>query len=982
MISFKRFLLPALLLFFGCGTALAQSASFQAWGVNSAGQIWQWTGNGPWKNIPGSLTDVSIGSDGSVWGVNAGGTVFRRTGDTWSVVEGAPALVQLSVRNATEVWGVTADDTVKRWNGSQWLNVQGKLKNLSVAADGSVYGVNRGGKPWRWTGDGWQPMPGGLTQISVAKSGDAWGVNSADQLWRWDGKTWSLLADKQLSSVAVAADGTAWGLDRSGSIFRNEAGQWKQVQGGLVRLSVAVAAPANPDSGSIPITLNQNLNIQAPPTVVQVAPVPNISAPPVVISGILTMTETAPAPAPAPAPRQGLVVTGSVGGSSYPIGAVGTSKATCGVAGTGLCAAERAQFIHNASLDCPDGSFPDLGKSSCWSCPAGYTRSLAAVDSEKACQKPDPNQRGGFFAATYRGALCEAPSFHDPIRGGECYTCPEGYKRSLAHIDAPNACFVPAGEEFKRAEKVRSTIWPHECSSGTFWDGYNGGGCYTCGGYNRTGYPISDAKSCSRAVAEKQQTATNKGKAQCGPGEFFDPKIKGEQNFARGGGCWTCPTATDRTILPVDGGSACERAPGLLFASATRTKAMTCEATEIFDPINSNNSSMAWALKQRNAMPDSSPVSAAASGGTCWTCPAGSKRTVSEVYGGSACQPVGIKWQPAPYNQPGLFGLAGAEAVALKLVQERTLINEIIAGMKQGATAGSVPANFSQTVWDEIGTRPQDSAALKIAVFSRLVAAANSPSSATPDEIKLLDSAADNIKKFRIFMAQDALDAYRAWKGGQTYREGMYARSQLQTMVDVGTVPPDFEDITAETILGSLGASSASTTAIGLGLLPQVVRAKLFPHAFRATYYSLRAAQSAARSAAVAARLTQEATKIAVEAARAGAQAGAGISAMAASIGPQIIVTIGIEVLAVAIEQQIDIANAEPKLLTGLATAKNLQVDFPRLMSTQTGSAVAEGYWANLMSGPARVDGQARPAKSPDNLEAFASAATAAKSAL
>jgi hypothetical protein len=897
--------------------------------------------------------------------------------------------VQLSVGQATNVWGVTAADGIWRWHGAKWRLVEGVLRQVSVGTDGSVWGVNRAGAIFRRKGERWQSIPGELVQLSVGRDNNVWGVNSAGQIWRWDGTRWALV-DGELANVAVAADGTVWGVNRAGAIFRRSGDQWRVVQGVLVQVSVASSPVASspvassPADTSIPISLNQNLNIQAPTTVIQQQPIPNIQAPttPILLQGQTGIAVSPPPTTTTTATRvqdTPLVVGTPV--LPYAIGPVGASKATCGASGLGLCAPTVAVFVHNASIDCPAGTFTDVGLWSCWSCPAGYQRSTAPVDGERACQQSDPTQAGGFLAATFGGPLCPAGSFYDLVRGGECYTCPGGYNRSAAPIDAANACYVAATEVFSKPTRGRNTIWPTDCAAGQFHDLWDGGACWSCpSGYNRSAYPVYDQHACSKAVAEQQAHATVLQKAECGPGEFFDMKIAGTQDISRGGGCWACPTGADRTIFPVDEAKACERAPGFRYARATKARAMTCETTEIFDPVNSDNANVRGALNLHNAIPGAAQVTPASSGGTCWTCPPGSKRTTNTVFGGSACQPTGIAWKSAPYNQPGLFGLDGAEAVALKLVAERTTINNIIAGIKEGADAGSLPANFAQITWDEIGNRPQDSAVLKIAVFSRVVAAATQPASATPEEAELLASVIEHVRKFRVFMAQDALDAYQSWNTNRDYRSGMYLRSQLQSMTDLGEVPPDFEQITAETIFGSLTASGGASTAIGLALTSDKVFRLLFPHAQRVFF---RAAPKLIGAASTAARAGAAGTRVGVELAKAGAEVGGGLSGIAVSIGPQIIVTFAIEVLAVAIEQQIDIANAEPKLRTGLATASNYKVDFVRLMATPAGTTQAESYWANLMAGPAALaDGSRPPKAAPKNTQAFAQLAAAAKAAL
>jgi hypothetical protein len=258
-----------------------------------------------------------------------------------------------------------------------------------------------------------------------------------------------------------------------------------------------------------------------------------------------------------------------------------------------------------------------------------------------------------------------------------------------------------------------------------------------------------------------------------------------------------------------------------------------------------------------------------------------------------------------------------------------------------------------------------------MAVFSRVVAASNNPAGATPAELQLRDAAIDHIRKFRVFMAQDALNAYIAWKQNQDWRKSQYLRSQLQNAFDVGEVPPDFEDITAESIVGSLAAAGAMDTATYLAFTQTKLFTRLFPYAQRAVF---KPAEEAAK---------QIGTKIGTKVmAKVGTQTASGLSATVASIGPQIIITIGAEILAVAIEQQIDIHNAEPKLNTSLANARNASLDFARLMATPEGSSQAQGYWSQLMAGPAEVNGARGAAMPPRNLAAFTQSAQAAMAAL
>ncbi len=914
-------------------------ATLTVWGVNAAGQAMMRDTHGQWQQTPGTLSNVSIGADGTVWGVDKAGRVLNWDGANWKPMPGQ--LVQVAVGSALNVWGVSANDNIWNWDGRKWNQIQGKLTHVSVGCDRSVWGVNRAGQVWSWDGVKWTQMPGGLRKVAVGRRDNIWGVNANDDIWRWDGSKWTQVPGK-LSDISVSCAGAVLGVNRAGQVLSRDGSTWRQMSGSLVQVAHDSMFIVNLGSNYIEKPVSNQIDV----------PSSQISFPvgqPSSTTGQTTGQTTGPTTASTtdPAPARSDLGGGRIDGP-FVIGPVGKSMTSCGVQGTQLCGYKPAEFVHNSSSNCPAGSFMDIGRMSCWSCPKGFVRGGAAVDTERACTKADATAAQDFKPATFQSYLCPEGTFHDPLRGGECWKCPPGFNRSAASVEAPNACHVPMGENFSAATRTRVTPWPSDCANGSFFDIYNGGACYTCpAGHHRTAYHINDGKACSIFVAEQQAKAEVVQKAQCAVGEFFDMKIPGQQNTARGGACYTCPRTYDRTVYSVDDARACEIPAGVSYAVATRAQPLACEGDEIFDPISSANPDMEVSLNARNAAAPDNQVTKAAIGGTCWKCPSGARRSMFPIFGPSACDMAsGIRWQSARYNQPGLFGLQGGEAVALAMVKEKATIDAILADMKAGPLGDKLPPDYVDKAWEEISKTPQNSPALKMAVFARVVAASTTPARATPDEIKLRDDVIRNIRDFKVFMSQDALDAYRAWKGSEDWRKGMQKQSVLQQSVDIGQVPPDFEDITARTILGSLATSAAMDTAIYLGFTQTSLFQRLMPFAQRARFTAVRFAQgtkSAART------LGKAVSETGIEFAKG---ATSGVTASVGSIGPQIIIAIGIEVLAAAIEQQIDIANAEPKLLTSLANARNAPLDFARLMTTQEGTSEVMGYWSQLMAGP------------------------------
>ena len=43
---------------------------------------------------------------------------------------------------------------------------------------------------------------------------------------------------------------------------------------------------------------------------------------------------------------------------------------------------------YKGKAGCPDGQFWDVATGSCWSCPEGYSRTIFPVDGTSACEKP------------------------------------------------------------------------------------------------------------------------------------------------------------------------------------------------------------------------------------------------------------------------------------------------------------------------------------------------------------------------------------------------------------------------------------------------------------------------------------------------------------------------------------------------------------------------------------------------------------------
>jgi hypothetical protein len=576
------------------------------------------------------------------------------------------------------------------------------------------------------------------------------------------------------------------------------------------------------------------------------------------------------------------------------------------------CGAKPAKFESKALGTCPSGSFLDIVLWQCWKCPAGYDRTLAGVTTERACGQRDSSVRGELGRAQFKGSLCPAGAFFDPIRDGECWSCPAGFERSVFTVEGDTACHLPGREQLFRAVRYNkgTGLIGTDCPGGQFWDGIDGF-CYSCEGARRTGSSVRSDDSCARVVPEAWARARIVKKAGCDAGEIQDPR--------NGGECWRCPQSWDRTVYPIQESQACEKGGGMRFAKATYEAALTCPASQLFDFVD---------------------------GGTCWSCPAGYKRGLVSVKSPTACVAGTIDWFTAPYPHPGLFGLPGGEASALEALRERQMIEDAFAEVATGL--GKPLAEVRKKGWSEIAKEPENSSVLRAVVLSRLVEALQGKAPMTPALQQLAASFAEHVRQYRTYVAKDALAAYDAWKAADEYWRLRAAKNpqSMTMMADFGTVPPDFQEIVGTGNAVGLAAGGAFGTMATMSLAQPGVKKAIFP------YVKSKAARlDRARNLKAMNKIGSEVIKTTERTApKAGFELGGDLVAGFMAAGPQIIIMIAIEIISKGVEQFEEIRNARPKLETAVATAGQ-PVDLRRMLASDEGIDDVMAMWSMAVSG-------------------------------
>ncbi len=375
------------------------------------------------------------------------------------------------------------------------------------------------------------------------------------------------------------------------------------------------------------------------------------------------------------------------------------------------------------------------------------------------------------YVGAYKLNLSCPSGFYDPIYGGTCWKCPDntdskgGWIRSAKEVTGDEACWRVPKEQLVSATKVKKTAWAWECSSGSFWDPYDWGGCWTCPSDNprRTAYPVYGSNACATPVNEtrnavfltfngcpKPDAETMKLKGKRLPGKPFLDIAGGWNQGVASGGCYSCPvTDEEGNIL----------------------------------------------ITQRNGAP---------------------------IYGENKGCDVLFKWKPGYFPEPGIAGLAGMKdfiAESKLLDSEKLTAGLYFQAESRGMKIGSPEAKeWVSRQWQQIARAPYQSEAFRMLVYQNLlVVAALAPEQRTPTQVKLLNAFQEHIKQRRTYIAQMGLAMYDAWKAYDEKAKQSVKQSALQVAFDYGTVPLDFHaTLGAAMSLGGVGAAVAGATTAGL----------------------------------------------------------------------------------------------------------------------------------------------------------------------
>ncbi len=242
--------IPALTSVSATLTQISVGVDGTAWGVNGSGQVFVYnSGSQAWQQFSGiTLSVVAVGSSSAIWGLNSVGNIYHYSSSSgaWNYVPGN--LSRIAVGSDGDVWGLNAYSEIFHYNSGTggWTYIPGALLHIAVGYDGAVWGLNQYGEIYRFNPgtQAFEYVPGTLSSIAVGADGDVWGLNSVGNIYHFNSHTqsWQMIPGT-LAQISVGSATNVWGVDPSGVVYGYDAStqRWNQVAGTLSQ----IAAGAN-----------------------------------------------------------------------------------------------------------------------------------------------------------------------------------------------------------------------------------------------------------------------------------------------------------------------------------------------------------------------------------------------------------------------------------------------------------------------------------------------------------------------------------------------------------------------------------------------------------------------------------------------------------------------------------------------------------------------------------------------------------------
>ncbi|MEP6995734.1 MAG: tectonin domain-containing protein, partial [Acidobacteriota bacterium] len=822
--------------------------------------------------LSGKATDVGVGADGTMWMLGT---------------DAGPG-----------------GFNIYRRSGGNWQQIPGSATRIAVDPKGAAWVVNNTGNIFRWNGTAFDTMSGSAIDVGIGADGTVWILGTDDAAKRWTGSAWTSIGGGA-KSIAVGPDGNPWVVNGAGDIWRHDGKAWIALSGHAADIAVdaagsvfVVGGPAAPGGLTVQQLAGTTWTADGSVGGVRIAAGPKgmvivaqdaaagsalqarlqegtvLALPPPSLM-VVAPPSPSPVPAPAPPPPTPILIQGTIS-MTVPLNI--NPAVTPNVPAGGGSVTSGSLVVGSSVPGVPTGSAPLIV--------SGQYKTQVIPGSLACSDGGDVNStRCGLVPATDLGTFtpkapgdCPSGSFYDSFFGGSCWTCGD-WDRTAKPIDTEEAC---SGKVYVKAISRGNAAVAWNCPSDAFWDGWNGGTCWKCpDGYARSVSPINGDWGCFRQADKVAEFKKNLGCSQQTEWSLGKPKPFPDLGLNK---CFACPTLDENT--------------GEVLITQRS--------------INAADSAQACRIQFR------------------W-------------------KPAGVKTlRVASSEGPGV--LPGAAEIVGDILRDPGQISDFFRyrATEEGVQPAALNA-FLERHWAELAANPNENETIKAMLFERVLRALDKPKDQrTAAEQRLLEAFREQTQARQVSVAQDALDMYHSWKASVEQARARRA-SNVGDLLYYGTVPPDF-DVAAQTgaVLGTVGLGGVAFTSSYATYVANLSTRAVFQGGQK-LYNSLNGFSKATQAVRAMIRAGSMADDVA-QGARAlvtGARAAiTGFSAAAA--GATVILIVGGILADIAIEQFVDIVTAEDKL-NGKLTAAQTPVVLEDISNRANGAAQLAYLWAGML---------------------------------
>ena len=231
-------------------TDLSIGSDGSVYGLNAAGLIQRWSNaERRFNAFPGSLKKMEVNSLGLPLGVNAASTLLRHDGTAWRKINLQFGIFDVSIAGVSNTLAMSADEQLYRLDiqgeNAAAVRLLGNVEQAAAAPDGGFWYRNTAGLLFQCDKSALCERRGlSTTDIAIGPGGSVFVVDKQNNLHRFNKKTndFEILRKGTTVRVAVGPGDRPWVIEKNGDVLASQ--QFARNESGDITLAKATEATA------------------------------------------------------------------------------------------------------------------------------------------------------------------------------------------------------------------------------------------------------------------------------------------------------------------------------------------------------------------------------------------------------------------------------------------------------------------------------------------------------------------------------------------------------------------------------------------------------------------------------------------------------------------------------------------------------------------------------------------------------------------